>query len=330
MAHAIATIDGKSAMAYQGETPWHQLGVKADSIPDVDTALKLGTLDWEVKLQPIVTGNPRTVDPDVYIRVPNRQAVVRMTLHPYVLGTVGMSYQPLQNRPAFEVLDLAVQEFGVQIETCGALGEGERVWMLAKLPKTLTVTDGDTVEGYFLISTGHDGATPYTARPTPVRVVCRNTLDLAILHSKAIIRLTHAGNTTDKLKLVQKMIKDLIHTMTITGETFTRMAQRELNEHEMKAYVEAVLSIEDGSAVAGVLAKRRDTILHLAYNGTGVDFSPGSLWNGYNAFTEYVDHVRPMEVNPVKKQRANESALFGANAALKARALGLAEQLIEA
>ena len=326
----IALINGRRAMAYQGETPWHNLGVKADEILSVDAALKLANLDWEVKLAPMYipsfknkTGH-HIAD---WVRVPGRQAIVR-PLDDVVLGTCGMSYEPIQNRPGFEILDVACKEFGVQIETAGALGKGELVWMLAKLPHNFDVVDGDKVDSYFLVSLGHDGATPHTSRPTPVRVVCRNTLQMA-MGSKAVIRMTHAGNVSDKLKAAQKLVTDLIKTMTITGDTFRKMALRKMNEHEMQAYVHAVLRIEDGSAVEGILARRRDTIVNLTRTGRGAEFAPETLWTCYNAFTEYYDHYRPAEVNPVKKLKAQESALFGANAAMKARALELAERLLE-
>lgn len=328
MAHNIAQIDGKAAMAYQGDTPWHQLGIHADSIPDVDTALKLANLDWEVKLVPMFARDPHAEGQQMII-VPQRRAVLRMTQQKAILGTVGEAYEPIQNRAAFEILDLACREFGVQIETAGALGQGERVWMLAKLPAHFDVVDGDRVDSYFLIDTGHDGATPHTARPTPIRVVCQNTLSMAHA-SKAVIRLTHSGSVGDKLKMAEKLVADLIKTMMITGETFRAMAQRSMSEMEMHAYIDAVLGIEDGSMVAGILAKRRETVRDLVHSQPGAAFAKDTLWSGYNAFTRYVDHVRPYEVNPVKKQKTFESALFGANAALKARALTLAEQLVEA
>jgi phage/plasmid-like protein (TIGR03299 family) len=325
----IATINGKAAMVFQNALPWHRLGTQQTRITSVDQALKLGQLDWEVKLEPMYYVD-RVANPIRYKKVPSRLAVVRTT-DSVCLGTVGETYEPLQNRPAFEVLDLAVSEFGVTIETAGALGNGERVWMLAKLPEDIEVVPGDKIDGYFLIATGHDGATPYTGRPTPVRVVCQNTIELAFASSKAIIRLTHVKRSQDQLVVVRNLIRDLIKTLKLTGESFAQLAARKVTPFEVREYVEAVLSIESGAAVSGIIERRRAKIIDLTYNGKGANISPESLWNAYNAVTEYVDHVRPGESTTIyAAKKATESALFGTNAFIKARALNLALKMLPA
>ncbi len=332
----IAQLNGQRMMAYQGAKPWHSFGtiIEDPATATVRGVLKLAHMDWDVELMPMYISNLRREQishGDHLWQVNNRRAVVRRDgSTPVILGTVGDAYNPLQNIDAFSVLDTAMREFGVQIETAGALGNGERVWMLAKLPYRFDIVDGDTIESYFLIASGHDGATPYTGRPTPTRVVCQNTLEIAFAHTEAIIRLTHTQKIGEHLKLVERMVADLMRTMDMTRDTFRQLAARKLNALEVRQYIDTVLGIEDGSLISGIIKRRRDNIVELAYRGKGTELAPETLWTAYNAVTEYVDHVRPAEAKSEKRRRnANESALFGANAVLKARALRIAEEMVE-
>ncbi len=126
MSHNIATINDRAAMAYQGETPWHQLGERmtAETAANLDAVMAAASLDYRVSLEPMFLGNGH--------QVPGRQAVVRDG--GAVLGTVSDWYRPLQNVDAFNIFRPAMDEFGLTVEAAGALGQGEKAWMLFKLP----------------------------------------------------------------------------------------------------------------------------------------------------------------------------------------------------
>jgi len=318
----VAGSEDKVMMAYQGETPWHKLGTKMEGNPDVPAALEAANLNWEVQLKSMFYRHN-----DKLIKVPSRRAVIRDT-DGQLLSTVGSDYVPLQNSTAFGVLQPACEQFGVTIETAGALGKGDRVWMLAKLPEVFEPVKGDKVEGYFLVLTGHNGWTSYSARPTPVRVVCQNTLSMATRASKAVINLRHVASTTEQFDQVAKMVTDLVAGLKETNTSFAALAAKKLNPDELAAYISEVLNIEAGDEPNPVAARRRDTILELAATGKGVEFAPGTAWAAFNAVTEYIDHVRPAEAKNVRTiAQANQSALFGTNAKIKHRALVLANRL---
>jgi len=234
----IAYINGRAAMAYQGEMPWHRLGVRMDGLPDVTAALKAGRLDWDVSLETIYVGAQGEEYP---VEIPGRKAVVR-DADRKVLGVVSDEYEVLQNSEAFGVLQSACDDFGVTIESAGALGIGQKVWMLAKLPESVEPRPGDKVDGYFLLSTGHNGSTPLLARPTPVRVVCENTLNIAEAQGGAIIRLNHIRSDISNIKLVEELINQLIRTLKVTGETFASIAAKKMSSSEVREYINAVLS----------------------------------------------------------------------------------------
>jgi phage/plasmid-like protein (TIGR03299 family) len=246
------------------------------------------------------------------------------------LGTVGMNYEVLQNSEAFSVLETICEEFGVTIETAGALGKGEKVWMLAKMQETKEVVPGDRVDAYALIVTGHDGATPNTGRLTNVRVVCANTLAVAVDGMPAMYRILHGKRNRDVLlKEAQQLITSLVCQFNLSIGQMQQLAAFELNALEMGRYIDLVLQIDNLDLASKRMQVRRQSIVDLAFRGKGAELAPQTLWTAYNAFTEYVDHVQPAQASAAKKRRANENALFGAGALLKARALTLALQVAE-
>ncbi len=213
----------------------------------------------------------------------------------------------------------------------GWMGPGpsglDPVWMLAKMPESVSVVPGDTVDGYALVMTGHNGWTPYTARLTPIRTVCANTIALA-MRDHAFVKLTHVRSSADKLEQVKEMMTDLVTALKTTGETFTKLAGQKMSERQLGAYIKQVLGAKLTDEMQPVVAARHATILELAKSGKGVEFAPGTAWAAFNAVTEYVDHVRPAEVKaPRMLTQANQSALFGTNARLKNRALVLAQKI---
>jgi len=317
----IATINGAPAVAYQGETPWHSLGTPMHEA-DVPKALEAARLDWTVSLKKLSYRHG-----DKHVTVPNRKAVVRDS-DGKLLATVGNTYVPKQNAEAFGVLQPACERFGVTIETAGALGKGDRVWMLAKLPEAVEPIPGDTINGYALVVTGHNGWTPHSGRLTQVRVVCANTLALA-LRDKAFMKLNHVGDNAKQLDQMAEMITMMVAAMKTSAESFKRLAAHRLTGDALRQYVNAVLDTTDTDITEQpVLERRRDTIIELAATGKGVAFAPESAWAALNAVTEYIDHVRPAEAkSPKTIKQANASAIFGANAKLKTRALVLARQL---
>jgi len=329
--HNLATINGRVSMAYQGQTPWHKLGTRMNGTTDVQAAMTAANLDWRVALQPMYYSSAD----GTRVEVDDRKAVIRDTDTRY-LGSVGSDYAPLQNIDAFAPLVDACQDHGCTIESAGALGQGDRVWMLAKLPNVITPIPGDDIRGYFLIANGHSGKLSYSIRPTPIRVVCQNTLNMAT-EGSSLWTLRHTTTIEARAKVVRAMVARLMTAMVETGETFTKLASRRMSPLEIANYIDAVLPADqkDGKH-SDTLKARKATIANLVWNGKGAELAgstqnDSTAWAVYNAVAEYVDHVRPAEAKSTAGAlRANESALFGGNAALKLLALQRARQLVAA
>jgi phage/plasmid-like protein (TIGR03299 family) len=193
--------------------------------------------------------------------------------------------------------------------------------MLAKLPESIEPVPGDKVDGYFLVTTGHNGYTSYEAMLTPIRVVCQNTLTIARNTAKTTVRLRHTKSELEQVEMVAVMVNELATGLKQSGEIFKKLAKKKWNAADVRAYVNAVLKTTEETE--GVKAQQRDDVIELAYHGAGTDISKGTAWAAYNAVTEYVDHVRTQKNVRMLKAR-DASSIFGLQAQLKARALEMA------
>lgn len=136
MAHELATANGRTAMMYAREIPWHGLGTRLDQPATAGEAIEAAGLNYQADLKDIETTDG--------IPSPQRKAVIRSDSGD-VLGVVGTSYVPVQNHQAFGFLDAVVADGNLRYHTAGALGKGERVWMLTKLPDDIRVKNSDDI-----------------------------------------------------------------------------------------------------------------------------------------------------------------------------------------
>ena len=171
------------------ETPWHGLGRIVMEAPASREALELAGLDWQVESRNIYSGNGAVIS--------GYRANVRST-DDAVLGVVSDRYRIVQNEEAFQFTDDLLGE-GVTYETAGSLQGGKKVWMLAKLPEKYIIA-GDEVTPYLVFFNSHDGSSGVKVAMTPVRVVCQNTLNLALSTAKRSWSAIHVGDIRGKLE----------------------------------------------------------------------------------------------------------------------------------
>lgn len=348
MSHNIAVIAGQEAMAYQGMTPWHGLGkfMGNGARIDVQAAMIAANLDWKVDFKSHMVYDEASKS---YVVNPFSKAVVR-DIDNAIIGSVGAKTGLVQNREAFGILDPLIKDFGVTIETAGALGNGARVWMLAKMPEAIAPVPGDDINGYFLIIHAHDNTHSLDGIPTPIRVVCQNTLQMAVfdaggLHTSAgrAFKIKKTKNVGARVDEAAKFMKTMAEAMGAANKNFADMAAMKLNPQMLAQYIESVLplpkDVKTGKVMdSDTITARRKTIAELVFTGKGVemagsDLTTGNttLWAAYNAITEYFDHVRPAEAkSDSAKAKANMSAIFGTNAATKLIALSKAQKLVAA
>lgn len=301
MAHELNIDKGRASMFYVGEVPWHRLGQRFTEPPRTsEEAIKAANLDWDVGLKPIIAA-----DGLHFCEIPERMAVVRLDKWgkpgciPF--GLVGSDYQPLQNREAFAFFDGIVASGEVTFETAGALGDGERVWVLAKVAGEPEIAPGDRLQRYLLLSTGHDGKTAVEVRFTPIRVVCQNTLSWAQTERRALFRMHHNERLHRRMKNAVEAAKSILDEFQSIEVDFRRLVQAKCDDTLRVTYLEAVFpkpkrraNERDDTYEKRVMEvrERRGVADKLALSGRGNDVEGvrGTLWAAYNGVTEYVDH----------------------------------------
>ena len=171
------------------EKPWHGLGKIVMEAPTSKDALQLAGLDWNVVQEPIYTEFKEVVEGyKANVRDSDRK----------VLGVVSDRYKVVQNADAFSFTDELLGK-GVRYETAGSLQEGKKVWLLARLPREYII-GGERISPYLVFSNTHDGSGSVKVAITPVRVVCNNTLNLALSTANRSFSMIHTGNIQDKIQ----------------------------------------------------------------------------------------------------------------------------------
>ena len=316
--HGLAqTKDEEWMTAWAGNTPWHRLGTKTDGLMTSQEALKKAHLDWQVEKLPL-----RYVDTNGLVStVPETYGVFRNDGEKYVPLTrngkaVGKVWKAWQNVDALSFIDELFQTHDGKIEVCGALGNGERVWVLARMPNNIVLDGVDTINQFLLISNCHDGTGSVVIMLTPIRVVCQNTLNMALQSGSDFIwRIRHTGKKDTHLQKVLEIFAEANESFFAWGEQAAQLLDIEMSLDEAKEYFIDTLQLKRNKETDN-LATRGQGMLNkcvalLAGENNKVGDMEGTAWAAYNAVTEYIDHHATELRNGDKSIKRMESALFG-------------------
>ncbi len=298
-------------------TPWHAVGTELLSPATAREAIDASGLNFTVAKRPL----KEVLDLRYPTGATNSWATVR-TDTGEVLGIVGDDYEPIQNSDAFAFFDNLVGTDEAMYETAGMLGRGERIWILAKLPRYINVLRKDFVNKYLLLSNSHDGTSQVRVKLTPIRVVCNNTLTAA-LQGSGEINIAHTRNATEDMKQALSLLGLSNMLFDQLKAIFNRMTLIKITDKQLLDYVRALVP-DNGEEKEDVKSEEiRKTFLELYESGQGADLSRGSLWGAFNCVTEYVDH---------KMEGASDSRLesvwFGRGEKMKLKAFQLAERMM--
>jgi phage/plasmid-like protein (TIGR03299 family) len=315
-------------MMYVGAKPWHELGTQLPALATSAEAMEAANLNWRVRKVPLYAAEFGR-----RIEVPGAYAIVRDDLWKDedaecpVFGLVSEGYTPIQNGHAFEFLDSIVGAGAAVYETAGALGDGERVWMLVRLPDHLHIIGEDIAHKYLLLSSDHRGNGAVQVKFTPVRVVCNNTLTLA-LQSGSLIRVSHWRNARERLEAAKDTL-GIINTQFATiEESYKGMLDVMMNRDLLVQYLARVFPEPEKAKAKQKegIASDRAWAEHFFAEGAGnaAKSVKGTLWAAFNGVTELIDHRQPRNLSP---QQRLKSVWFGKGATIKARAYELAVYL---
>lgn len=279
MAHEVET------MFYTRERPWHGLGERVeDALCSLD-ALKMSGLNWTVIQKSLFT--------DDNIEVTGYKANVRSKDNK-VLGVVTDRYKVVQNYEAFAFTDNLLGE-GVRYETAGSLFEGKKIWLLAKLPKIYRIA-GDEVESYLVFTNSHDGSNAIRVAITPVRVVCNNTLNLALHDAKRIWSTIHVGDINMKLDEAKNtlLLADFyMYKLRVESEVLNRIPMPDKKALE---FIDELIPMpENPSKMQETNINILRTDMQLRYfEAPDLTVLPKNGWRFINAASDFATHSKPL------------------------------------
>ncbi len=320
------------SMAYVGTEPWHGLGIAVQQGVKAHEMLHAAGLDWRVVTRPARGAKPtrKRHGQDIY----SRYEVVRLPRperneEEVVFGIVTDRYEPLQNHEAFEFFDLLVDRKMAFFETAGALGQGERVWIMARMPDPIAVVPGDQCHKYLLLSNTHTGRGAVTVKFTAVRVVCQNTLILAMEDGQQAFRVRHSKIMTDRLRQIAELIFVASAVCSKAAQLFRRLTETKLSDQVLEKYLEFVFPRTDAQKKKDKIPSKWIRVRNLLEQTADLqmDGVKGTLWAAYNAITRLEDY-RMIE-DEVAEARLNR-VWFGSSANVKLMALQAAAKLAEA
>lgn len=334
MAHMVET------MAYAGEVPWHGLGVQVDGNLTPEEMLKEAGLDWTVSRRHMFTHTTpefNEVDPE-FMPVDGYHVLVRDS-DQKTLGPCGPDFIPTQNREAFTFFKKFTDAGDMKMETAGSLKDGRQVWGLAKLNDSFVLPGDDKVEGYLLVAVAHQWGKANEIRFTPIRVVCNNTLSMAMSKEgkRGVFKMPHLRAFDNEIIIAaEEALGIASNKMQSYKEQAEFLTTKKYKKDSVVTFIADLLQpdllieqneLEKESDVRKIAA--RQTMLDefkktpsLVYDaleqqpGANLVSSKGTWWGAYNAVTFVVDHKWGYD-----RDSAIHNAWFGTRSKLKERAL---------
>lgn len=334
MAHQI------EQMAYVGDTPWHRLGHRLPARQPLEVWAQQAGMDWTIQETPVrfmtegVPAGDDSADGDSFQTLESfaEQKVLYRSDTRAPLSVVSSRYQVVQPREVLEFYRDLTEIGGYEMETAGVLKGGRKVWALARTGQQTVLKGTDTVNGYLLLATSCDGTLATSVTPTTVRVVCSNTLAMAVDATSNVIRVPHS--TSFDADAVKRQLGIAIGQWDEFMYRMKTLSQRKVKTKEALQYIENVLygpselnsadgvntrpaQPEAASAPRGWAARKVLELYEGRGRGAELAAAKGTTWGLLSAMTEFVDHERRAR----SREYRLDSAWFGQGAALKQRAL---------
>lgn len=272
-------------MFYVRETPWHGLGTRVMEAPGSEDALELAGLNWKVRQEPIYTDNN--------LLIPGYKANVR-DLDDKVLGVVTDRYKVVQNDEAFAFTDGLLGE-GVRYETAGALLDGRKVWILARMPREFII-NGEQISPYLVFSNTHDGSGAIKVAVTPIRVVCNNTLNLALSTAKRSWSMVHTGDVQGKMEEAKQTLFMAEKYMSRLGREFENLRKIELTDRQVMDYIKLLLPYEneDNSLHVRNINRLREDMQKRYFDAPDLKDVGNNAYRFVNAVSDFATHSEPI------------------------------------
>ena len=316
MAHMMET------MAYAGETPWHGLGEAVSNDLTPSQMMKKAGCDWTVhEVESFVEFDNR--------KIPTGQKSLVRGTDGKVLTNVGADWKPVQNEQAFEFFSEYVYAGDMEMHTAGSLKGGQMIWALAKVKESFELFKGDEVESFLLFSNPHQYGKSIDVRFTPIRVVCNNTLTLAL--EKETQRGVRVGHRTE---FNGDMVKEQLGIAHEKFSQYKEMAQflgsKRFTMDSLVEYYNTVFPrtsykrIRDMALSAETLSRPAKQAYDVLETQPGAKYAEGSWWQAFNSVTYMTDHLQGRS-----QENRLYSSWYGSNQLRKRLALNAAVEFAE-
>lgn len=315
------------SMAYVGQKPWHGLGNQLAPKQSIEVWAKQANMDWHIEEADVrfVAGDGGLGSIHAF---PEQKVLYRSdTKAP--LSVVSSRYQVVQPREILEFYRDLTEVGGFELETAGVLKDGKKLWALARTGQSVALQGQDEVNGYLLLATACDGTLATTAQFTSVRVVCNNTLAVALGDNTGAVKVPHRSQFD-----AQAVKRQLGIAISSWGAFMARMqalSERKVKPETVESYFRRVLTYPASTASGSSATATNDRAIKavnelFAGRGKGADLpsASGTAWGLVNSITEYVDHERRAR----SEDHRRDAAWFGAGATLKQRAWEEALKLV--
>ena len=342
MAHQIEQI------AYVGETPWHGLGNQLSPNQPLEVWAQQAGMDWRIESSNVSYMAQNERGQSIIMPFEEQRVLYRSDTHA-PLSVVSQRYQEVQPKEILEFYRDLTEQSGFELETAGVLKGGKKFWALARTGQSTALKSKDVSNGYILLATACDGTLATTAQFTSIRVVCNNTLAIALRgqsSSAGVVKVPHS--TKFDAEKVKQQLGISVRAWDEHMYEMKQLTQRKVSQQEAKAYFDAVfnnstMSISDPEEniiqfyrnVAHQAQEKKPEPNGRAMNkalemfngqGRGADLSStkDTAYGLLCSITEFVDHER----RAMSTDHRLDSAWFGAGAGVKQRGLEQALALI--
>ncbi len=313
MSHELDMSTGQPAVFVTGEPAWHKLGTVVANALTSAQAIELARLNWEVE-QWELKAFDRELGNEAL--VPGKYANVRKDTGK-VLGVVSEHYRIFQNVDCFGFVDALVADKLAMFETAGALKDGRVVWMLARIPAEYRAGGDDVVQPYILLTNSHDGSKALRIFPTTIRVVCQNTLNLALQNGLGEgLSIRHRPSLSERVAEARQKLGIIHARFDQFDAELHAMLNKEVAGMELERYFNACTPTTTGKRAEErrrkIVGQFRDNFNNATNTLPGM---AGTAWAAYNSVSQYFDHQRNFKgTNTLEKaDHQLESIWFGSS-----------------
>jgi len=315
-------------MAYAGEVPWHGLGNSLAPNQPLDVWAKQAGMDWRIESAEVRFVAGAVSGLGSIHAFPEQQVLYRSdTKAP--LSVVSSRYKVVQPAEILEFYRDLTEVGGFELETAGVLRDGKKLWALARTGQSVSLKGRDKVNGYLLLATACDGTLATTAQFTSVRVVCNNTLAIALGDSTGAVKVPHRSQFD--AQAVKRQLGIAISSWDGFMVRMKALSERRVTAEAGEAYFRRVLTYQANHATDGPTTTANDSAIKAVlalFNGRGkgatLASASGTAWGLLNSVTEFVDHQRRAR----SEDHRRDAAWFGQGAVIKQRAWEEALKLV--